>query len=98
MINRFHAFLILCFILLIPALVTAKNSDVKGSKDHALAPRISNFYIDRYDENEFDYEKFKTNNGKIRVEGRKFVIDYRIQPEVTPAREDPNFTKLSEQI
>jgi len=45
---------------------------------------MSNFYIARYDENEFDYEKFKTNNGRIRVEGRKFVIDYRIQPEVTP--------------
>jgi CARDB len=84
MINRSHASLILCFIILIPTLAEAINSDVKGSKDHPLTPRISNFYIDRYDENEFDYENFKTNNGKIRVEGRKFVIDYRIQTGVTP--------------
>jgi len=84
MIKRFHAFLTLCFVILIPVVAAAQNFDVEGSKDHAIAPRMSNFYIARYDENEFDYEKFKTNNGKIRVEGRKFVIDYRIQPEATP--------------
>ena len=72
------------FLLSIPSMAIAKKSDRKGSIDHPLVTRMSDFYIDKYEKNEFDYEKFKTNDGKVRVEGRKFVIDYRIQPEVTP--------------
>jgi len=71
-------------MLSIPSMVVAGKPDSKGSIDHPLVTRMSDFYIDKYEKNEFDYEKFKTNDGKIRVEGRKFVIDYRIQPEATP--------------
>ena len=42
------------------------------------------FYIDRYKQNEFDHFKFKTDDGTIRVEGRKYVIDYRIKKGITP--------------
>ncbi len=82
--SRCYRRLILYFILLMPTMVAAQNFDVKGSKDYAVVPRMSNFYIDRYDDSESDYENFKTNNGRIRVEGRKIVIDYRIQPGVIP--------------
>lgn len=65
-----------------PAL--AKTADVKGSKDHPLVTRMPDFYIAGYEKNEFDYENFKTEDGKVKVEGRKFVIDYRIQSDATP--------------
>ncbi len=83
---RFQLSLIFCLILLLsmPATALALKSDTKGSEDHPLITRLSNFYIDRYQKKEFDYEKFSTNDGSIRVEGRKFVIDYRIQPDAAP--------------
>jgi OmpA-OmpF porin, OOP family len=74
----------LMLILSIPSIVSAKQSDIKDSKDHPLITRMSDFYISRYEKNEFDFEKFKTNHGRIQVEGRKFVIDYRIQSDITP--------------
>jgi OmpA-OmpF porin, OOP family len=84
--RKLNQLFIISMILLlsIPSMAIAKKSDSKGSIDHPLVTRMSDFYIDKYEKNEFDYEKFKTNDGKIKVEGRKFVIDYRIQPETTP--------------
>lgn len=74
----------LVFILGMGTIASAKQTDIKGSKDHPLVTRMPDFYISRYEKNEFDDEKFKTNEGKIKVEGRKFVIDYRVQTDVTP--------------
>ncbi|MDM8538047.1 hypothetical protein QUF70_14925, partial [Desulfobacterales bacterium HSG17] len=60
-------------------IVNAKTFDVKGSRDHSLVPRMSNFYIGRYNVTKFDHEKFNTHNGSIRIEGKKIVIDYYLQ-------------------
>ncbi len=79
--NGLHTFLIIGLFLLIPAVVAAKSYDAQGSRDYPRAPRMQNFYIGRYDETKFDYEEFKTRNGSIRIEGRKFVIDYYLQTE-----------------
>lgn len=65
----------------------AQPNDAEGGTDHVLAPRMSNFYLDRYEENEFDHVVFKTESGTVEVEGRKFVIDYRIQTDVTSPEE-----------
>ncbi len=85
--KRGYLSLVLCLMLLpsLTSIASAKKADVKGSRDHPLVTRLPDFYIDRYEENEFDYEEFKTNDGNVRVEGRKFAIYYHIQPEVTPA-------------
>jgi hypothetical protein len=77
--NSYHNFLIICVLSLTPIIANAKTFDVKGSKDHFLVPRMSNFYIGRYNVTKFDHEKFKTRNGSIRIEGQKFVIDYYLQ-------------------
>jgi outer membrane protein OmpA-like peptidoglycan-associated protein len=83
---RLHPFILFWMIIIIAfsSAVSAKTSDLNGSKDHPLVTRMPDFYIAGYEKNEFDYENFKTEDGKVRVEGRKYVIDYRIQPGATP--------------
>lgn len=79
--------LMICIFILIPHIAIAKHSDAKDSKDHALVPRISNFYIDRFRMYNDDYETFKTDGGRTRINGRKFYIDYRIQPNtISPGK------------
>lgn len=78
---------IVCFmsiILFILTNATAQNVDIKGSKDHPLITRMSDFYIAQYEENEFDLVKFKTAEGTVDIEGHKYEIDYRLQTGVTP--------------
>lgn len=67
----FAMFLVLCFL---PAFA----QDVEGSKDHPLFTRLPNYYIDTYEENEFDsYDGFVDSSGNYKtVEGRKFHINY----------------------
>lgn len=67
----FAMFLVLC-------LPPAFAQDVEGSKDHPLFTRLPNYYIDIYEENEFDaYDRFVDSSGSYKtVEGRKFYINY----------------------
>lgn len=67
----FAMFLVLC-------LPPAFAQDVEGSKDHPLFTRLPNYYIDTYEENEFDaYDRFVDSSGSYKtVEGRKFYINY----------------------
>ena len=64
-------FFILCF-------PTAFAQDIEGSKDHPLFSRLPNYYIDTYEEVEFDaYDGFVDSSGNYKtVEGRKFYINY----------------------
>ncbi len=73
----------LCFLIMMSSSAVAEV-DVKGSQDHPLLTRMPGFYIDRYKQNEFDNYKFKTDHGNIQVEGRKYVIDYRLKKGSTP--------------
>jgi len=75
----------LALLLSIPLFVTAQETDVKGSKDHPLITRMPNFYIGDYEENEFEIGKFKTDEGTVEIDGRKFEIDYRLKSGVTPS-------------
>lgn len=81
-IRKFNTLLIL---LLIATIGFTQNSDIKESKDHPLVTRMPDFYIGQYEENEFELEKFKTNDGDVAVEGRMFVIDYRLKEGITPS-------------
>ncbi len=76
--------LIFCAVGFMSHSVLAQMNDAEGSKDHVLVPRLENFYIANYKENRFDFENFKTNDSAVRVEGHKLVIDYRLQPGLSP--------------
>jgi len=59
----------------------ALAQDIEGSKDHPLFTRLPDYYIDQYEENEFDaYDGFVDSNGGYKmVEGRKFHINYHFK-------------------
>jgi OOP family OmpA-OmpF porin len=62
---------------------TAKAQDAKGCQDHPLFTRMPDFVISLCKVNDFDFFEFDvTREGrleKVRVEGRKTVIDYRFR-------------------
>jgi outer membrane protein OmpA-like peptidoglycan-associated protein len=64
-------YFVVCFL---PAFA----QDIEGSKDHPLFTRLPNYYIDTYEEIEFDaYDGFVDSTGNYKtVEGRKFYINY----------------------
>jgi outer membrane protein OmpA-like peptidoglycan-associated protein len=55
--------------------------DIENSRDHPLFTRLPDYYIDKYEENEFDvYDGFVDNDGSYKtVEGRKFHINYHFK-------------------
>jgi len=61
--------------------VTGIAQDVEGGRDHLLFTRLPNYYIDKYQESEFDaYDGFVTSDGSYKtVEGRKFHINYHFK-------------------
>lgn len=83
---RLHLSISICLILVFTSvsIASVQKSDVKGSKDHPLVSRMPGFYIGGYEKNEFADETFSTDDGNATVEGRKFEIDYYIQPGITP--------------
>ena len=79
---RKHALFILglcLFALLIAPVLVVAQEDVPGSKDHPLLTRMPNFYIDDYENIEFDQADFKDNKGEdIKVEGHIYdIMDLR---------------------
>lgn len=56
----------------------SEAQDVEGSKDHPLFNRLPDYYIDRYEEAEFDiYDRFVGEDGGYKtVEGYKYYINY----------------------
>lgn len=70
--------LCLILILLMFSVSATAEQDVEGSRDHPLFTRLPNYFIDKYEENEFDaYDGFVDSNGAYKtVEGRKFHINY----------------------
>jgi OOP family OmpA-OmpF porin len=67
-------------LILITNLALAQEKDVPGSKDHPLLTRMPNFYIQDYEEKEFDRHEFiNAKEEEIQVEGHKYYISYYIQ-------------------
>jgi OOP family OmpA-OmpF porin len=77
-------FILLSVFLVVTAnLALAQEKDVPGSKDHPLFTRMPNFYIQDYEEKEFDSHEFINAKGEeIPVEGHKYYISYYIQEGV----------------
>lgn len=68
-----------CLILILLALPTIGIAqDIEGSRDHPLFTRMPNYYIDKYQDSEFDfYDGFVDSKGSYKtVEGRTFHINY----------------------
>jgi hypothetical protein len=66
-------------------IAAAAETDVKGSSDHPLVPRIAGFYISGYTQVEMGSRRFTDQNKKIVVvEGRRVDIEYT-QPRGTLA-------------
>ncbi|HOR53976.1 MAG TPA: OmpA family protein [Synergistales bacterium] len=60
-------------------------SDVPGSKDHPLLPRITGYYIGDYQEVEFGSHDFIDAEGDyLTVEGRRIQIEYDINEGESP--------------
>jgi len=84
--SSFPKAILLPVTLLVLALPTLYGQqDIAGAKDHPLISRLEDFYIDEYEEFEFDSEEFYDDNDKEYViEGHKWVIGYELKEGITP--------------
>jgi outer membrane protein OmpA-like peptidoglycan-associated protein len=74
---------ILCILFVLVGLsVFAAEKDIKGSKDHPLLTRIPDFYINVFEDKDFDKHEFLVQNGKkvsrVSVEGHKYYMQYNL--------------------
>jgi len=61
------------------------QQDVAGAKDHPLLSRMADFYIDEYEEFEFESAEFYDDDDREYViEGRKWVIGYQLKEGAEP--------------
>jgi OOP family OmpA-OmpF porin len=69
----------LFFLLPVKGLSQGTQQDVKGSKDHPMISRMTDFWISEYKENEFDSYKFiGADNKPLIIEGHKYSILYKL--------------------
>ncbi|HEX7573191.1 MAG TPA: OmpA family protein [Bacteroidota bacterium] len=70
----------LCLSLLASAHLCAQDRDVEGSKDHPLFNRMPGYYIQRYEEKDFDTHSFRDANlNELNVEGQVVSIVYSLK-------------------
>jgi outer membrane protein OmpA-like peptidoglycan-associated protein len=66
--------------LLMPGAVFASEGDAEGAKDHPLFNRMPGYFIQRYDEKQFDSHSFRDAKlNELIVEGKLYEIRYSIQ-------------------
>jgi OmpA-OmpF porin, OOP family len=70
----------LCLALLGYAHLCAQEQDVEGSKDHPMFNRMPGYYIQQYDDKDFDAHTFRDANlNELNVEGRVVSIVYALK-------------------
>ncbi len=83
-------------------LTMADEMDVAGSKEHPLFTRMPNYYINDYEQTDFDSYTFKNSQGEdVVVEGRKCYIEYVLRPGAKSASQLQiirNYTNAIRQI
>lgn len=73
------ALCMLCILLFAPQPALSQK-DVAGGKDHPLFNRMPGFYIQEYDEKEFDGHEFRdAKQNPVKVEGHLFIIRYALK-------------------
>jgi OmpA-OmpF porin, OOP family len=75
---------ILSFVVPCFSLSMASEADIKGSKDHPLLSRMSDFHISEYKYNDFASYRFNDQVKKyVNVEGHKYYIEYKLNKGAT---------------
>jgi len=70
----------IAFFIGFSSLIQGQEKDVEGSKDHPLLTRMSNYYIDEYEEFEYDsHEFYDEEDNEYIIEGHKWVIGYTLK-------------------
>ena len=78
--QRVFVSLLICLLFMI-GFISAQE-DAEGGKDHPLFTRMPGFYIDNYNEKEFDYQTFwDEEDNDYTVEGHSYVIDYILKDD-----------------
>lgn len=76
------AVMLCMFFVLVGLNVFAAEKDRQGSKDHPLLTRMPDFYINYYEDKDFDKHEFTVQDGKkiskVSVEGHKYYIQYTL--------------------
>ncbi|MBP7866957.1 MAG: OmpA family protein [Acidobacteria bacterium] len=67
--------------MLLPFAAMAQD-DVEGGKDHPLFTRMPGFYIQRYEEKDFDTHSFWEKGKEVPVEGRTTTLLYAVREGV----------------
>jgi len=68
------------FFIGVSSLIQGQEKDLEGSKDHPLLTRMNNYYIDEYEEFEYDsHEFYDEEDNEYIIEGHKWVIGYTLK-------------------
>ena len=68
------------FFLGVSSFIQGQEKDLEGSKDHPLITRMNNYYIDEYEEFEYDsHEFYDEEDNEYIIEGHKWVIGYTLK-------------------
>jgi len=80
--NKVIAVILCMLFVLVGVNVSAAEKDIKGSKDHPMLTRIPDFFINVYEDKDFDKHEFLVQNDKkvsrVSVEGHKYYIQYNL--------------------
>jgi hypothetical protein len=76
----YHCILVILLLALAQPVAFAQETDVEGSSDHPLLPRMEHFYISGYDQYGYEsHEFYDTQDNEYVIEGRKWVIEYTLR-------------------
>jgi len=68
------------FFIGVSSLIQGQEKDLEGSKNHPLLTRMNNYYIDEYEEFEYDsHEFYDEEDNEYIIEGHKWVIGYTLK-------------------
>jgi len=63
-----------------PWVILGQEQDIEGSRDHPLLNRMDNYYIDEYEEYEYEsHEFYDEDDTEYVIEGHKWVIGYTLK-------------------
>lgn len=70
----------IAFFIGVSSLIQGQEQDIEGGKDHPLLTRMDNYYIDEYEEYEYEsHEFYDEEDTEYVIEGHKWVIGYTLK-------------------
>lgn len=80
---RLYKIIAVAILMLLPFALVSANED--AGADLPYFSRLPNYYVGDSQSREFDEYGFLTPEGKVRIEGKKYKVDYYIKDGKTPA-------------